>query len=69
MNVDTGEVLSAAEFASKFKDEPIPDNWVQVSGLPETVDRLSRSVQRDATVQANRKARRKAQKASRRRNR
>lgn len=69
MHVPTGEILSAEKFNARVLSGMPTDDWVQVSGPPETIDRLSRSVQRDAKAQVNRKARRQAQKASRRRNR
>lgn len=69
MHVPTGEILSADAFDARVKAGMPTDDWVQVTGPPETVARLSRSVQRDASFQAKRKARRKLQKASRRRNR
>jgi len=70
MHVPTGETISAAEFESRAKAPGFPrDEWVQIHGTPETVALLSRTVQRDASFQAKRRARRKLQKASRRRNR
>ena len=70
MHVPTGETITAAEFESRAKAPGFPrDEWVQVTGPPETVARLSQSVRRDASFQQKRRARRKLQKASRRQNR